>query len=204
MVHTKGMDKELKIVAEPQMEPDKCKFILENLIVSEGSYRFEDPKRATGSILVESLFTVEGVKSLMVSGKTILVTKVGNDDWRVLGPKIGLAIRGAFSSGRPLIANELKNDMPDPEQLRTRVQKILNEEINPAVAAHGGYIELLDVRHNDIFIKMGGGCHGCGMATATLKQGVEQSLRQQIPELGAIYDTTDHASGMNPYYQPQA
>lgn len=72
--------------------------------------------------------------------------------------------------------------MPDPEQLRTKVQKILNEEINTAVAAHGGYIELLDVRRNDIPIKMGGGCHG----------------------LGTIYDTTDHASGMNPYYQPQA
>jgi len=49
---------------------------------------------------------------------------------------------------------------------------------------------------------MGGGCQGCGMADVTLKQGVEKSIRQAVPEIGAIMDTTDHATGRNPYYAP--
>jgi Fe-S cluster biogenesis protein NfuA len=82
------------------------------------------------------------------------------------------------------------------------VQKILDTEINPAVASHGGWVELIDVKKNEVFIRMGGGCQGCGMADVTLKQGVEKTIRQQIPEIGAIMDTTDHASGRNPYYSP--
>ena len=70
------------------------------------------------------------------------------------------------------------------------------------MAAHGGWVELIDVQKNEVFIRMGGGCQGCGMADVTLKQGVEKSIRQAIPEVGAIMDTTDHASGRNPYYSP--
>ena len=86
--------------------------------------------------------------------------------------------------------------------IKKRVQSILDQEINPAVAAHGGWVELIDVKRNEVFIRMGGGCQGCGMADVTLKQGVERSIREAIPEVGAIMDTTDHASGRNPYYSP--
>jgi Fe/S biogenesis protein NfuA len=51
---------------------------------------------------------------------------------------------------------------------------------------------------------LGGGCRGCGMVDVTLKQGIEKLIRQNIPEISEIYDTTDHASGTNPYYQPSA
>jgi Fe-S cluster biogenesis protein NfuA len=73
-------------------------------------------------------------------------------------------------------------------------------DINPAVAAHGGVVELIDVQRNDVFLRMGGGCQGCGMASMTLRQGVESAIRRTVPEVGAIMDTTDHAAGRNPYY----
>ena len=72
--------------------------------------------------------------------------------------------------------------------------------INPGVASHGGFVELLDVQDDSIFIRMGGGCQGCGAADMTLKQGVERLIRENIPQVREVLDQTDHASGRNPYY----
>jgi Fe/S biogenesis protein NfuA len=79
---------------------------------------------------------------------------------------------------------------------------LIDAQINPGVASHGGYVELLDVKDSRVFVRMGGGCQGCGMASVTLKQGVEVLIKQQFPQIEAVVDTTDHAGGENPYYQP--
>jgi Fe/S biogenesis protein NfuA len=72
--------------------------------------------------------------------------------------------------------------------------------INPAIASHGGFVNLLDVTNNTVYLEFSGGCHGCGMANVTLKYGVERAIREQVPGVGEILDRTDHASGRNPYY----
>jgi len=82
-----------------------------------------------------------------------------------------------------------------------KVVKVIEEEINPGIASHGGFVSLMDVKGNDIMIQMGGGCQGCGMADVTLKDGIEVALKKAIPEIGGIYDVTDHAGGQNPFYQ---
>jgi len=82
-----------------------------------------------------------------------------------------------------------------------KVVKVIDEEINPGIAGHGGFVSLIDVKGNDVMIQMGGGCQGCGMANVTLKDGIEVSLKKAIPEIGGIYDVTDHAGGKNPFYQ---
>jgi Fe/S biogenesis protein NfuA len=86
------------------------------------------------------------------------------------------------------------------EDLKTRVQDLIDTAINPAVAGHGGYVELLDVRDNVVYLQMGGGCQGCGAADITLKAGIERLIREEIPEVTEVLDTTDHAAGENPYY----
>jgi Fe/S biogenesis protein NfuA len=88
------------------------------------------------------------------------------------------------------------------DPLALAVQQVLDGRINPAIAAHGGYVSLLGVKDGTAFIQMGGGCQGCGMADVTLKQGVEVMIREAVPEVLAVVDTTDHASGANPYYRP--
>ena len=85
-------------------------------------------------------------------------------------------------------------------QLAERVKQVLEGRVNPAVASHGGQISLVDVDGSDIYLELGGGCQGCGMARVTLKQGVEKMLREAIPDLGQVHDITDHAAGTNPYY----
>jgi Fe/S biogenesis protein NfuA len=83
-----------------------------------------------------------------------------------------------------------------------KVQQVIEEQINPAVASHGGYISLIDVKDNVVYVQLGGGCQGCGMADVTLKQGIEVAIKEAVPDITAIYDVTDHADGENPYYQP--
>jgi Fe-S cluster biogenesis protein NfuA len=116
--------------------------------------------------------------------------------------QVGATIRALLATGEKPVSDSVLSSIPDSDVIRKRVQSILDQEINPAVAAHGGWVELIDVKRNEVFIRMGGGCVGCGMADVTLKQGVEKTIRQAIPEVGAIMDTTDHASGRNPYYSP--
>ena len=82
------------------------------------------------------------------------------------------------------------------------IQELLDERVNPAVAAHGGRISLVDVQGDTAYIRLEGGCQGCGMADVTLKQGVEQEIKQVVPQITTVLDTTDHAGGANPYYQP--
>ena len=99
----------------------------------------------------------------------------------------------------------LEFDNPNPvwrDPIALQIQRIFDEQINPQIAAHGGYVQLLDVQGNRAYIEMGGGCQGCGMANVTLKQGVEVAVREQLPEIEELVDITDHNSGDNPYYKP--
>jgi len=98
-----------------------------------------------------------------------------------------------------------KVDNPNPvwtDPLAIRVQELIDERINPGVAAHGGNVELLDVQDGTVYVRLGGGCQGCGMVDVTLRQGIEALIREEMPEIQQVVDTTDHAAGRNPYYQP--
>jgi Fe/S biogenesis protein NfuA len=98
-----------------------------------------------------------------------------------------------------------KIDNPNPlwkDADAQAVQRILDQEINPAVAQHGGFVTLLDVKDGVVYIQMGGGCQGCGMVDVTLRQGIEVRIREAVPAIREIVDSTDHAGGRNPFYRP--
>jgi Fe-S cluster biogenesis protein NfuA len=99
-------------------------------------------------------------------------------DWRDALPKPGL-------------------DTPEGRAIR----ELLDSRINPAVAGHGGHISLIDVEGPRAYIRMEGGCQGCGMANVTLKEGVEVEIKKVVPTIREVLDVTDHAGGTNPYYQ---
>lgn len=95
---------------------------------------------------------------------------------------------------------------PAPEGLEgtaeERVRRVLDEQINPAIAAHGGVAQVERVEDGVVYLRFGGGCAGCGMVSVTLKQGIEAAVLQLVPDVHRIVDVTDHASGTNPYYSP--
>lgn len=88
------------------------------------------------------------------------------------------------------------------DEMKARVQELIDSTINPAVAGHGGWVELVDVQDKRVYLQMGGGCQGCGAADITLKAGIERLLKEEIPEIEEVLDATDHTSGSNPYYRP--
>lgn len=109
----------------------------------------------------------------------------------------GFEVRPKSGDGKtpdtPPVASEPTGALAD------RVRGVLDTQVNPAIAAHGGMISLVDVDDTEVYVEMSGGCQGCALSAATLRQGVERMLREAVPELTAVHDVTDHASGANPY-----
>jgi len=98
---------------------------------------------------------------------------------------------------------EIENPNPAWDDPRAQaVQELLDTQINPAVAAHGGFVQLMDVQDDTVYLLLGGGCQGCGMVDVTLRQGIEVVIKEALPEIQHVVDTTDHAGGTNPYYEP--
>ncbi len=99
----------------------------------------------------------------------------------------------------PLMAGTLPDLSGDVAQ---RVMQVLEAQINPSIASHGGRADLVAVEDEVAYLRLSGGCAGCGMAAVTLSQGIEVAIRDSVPEIARVVDVTDHAAGTNPYYEP--
>jgi Fe/S biogenesis protein NfuA len=88
------------------------------------------------------------------------------------------------------------------DPVAARIQEVLDRQINPSVAAHGGFVDLLEVRGGAAYVQLGGGCQGCAQVDVTLRQGIEVAIKAAVPQITEVIDITDHAAGLNPYFQP--
>jgi Fe/S biogenesis protein NfuA len=112
----------------------------------------------------------------------------------------GLVMNNPNSPAPPPMAAP-SGDLEGP--LVDQVQQVITEQVNPAIASHGGGAELVSVDGTIAYLRLYGGCQGCGLAQVTLKQGIERILLESIDELTQVVDVTDHASGDDPYYESQ-
>ena len=98
-------------------------------------------------------------------------------------------------------APKIKGEVPaDSASLVERVRWLVENEINPQLAQHRGHVSVQEVTADGVvWLRFGGGCHGCGMADVTLKQGIEKTLIEKVPGVTAVRDATDHATGSAPY-----
>ncbi len=190
---------EIKITAEPQGHT-RCTFTVDRPVYA-GVRRFSSAEEAAGSVLAESIFAVEGVSEVVVSGSKITVSKTTGVPWQAAGPLVGKAIRAAFDSGKALVqAKAMMAAQAEDDALYDKVADVFEHRINPMVAGHGGHVDLIDVQDGVVMLRLGGGCQGCGMADVTLRQGIETTLHQLVPEVQGVMDVTDHSSGANPYF----
>jgi Fe-S cluster biogenesis protein NfuA len=180
-----------------QADPQMCKFTVDRPVHS-GSAVFDSLESARGNPLAEKLFRIEGIKRVELIDNNVTLTKDSPDAWNVIGRRVGGGIRTFLQPPPDIPADQLL----DPAVIREKVSRLLNEQINPGVASHGGFVELIDVENNNVYLKMGGGCQGCGAADITLKMGIERLIREAVPQIYQVLDVTDHASGQNPYYTP--
>jgi Fe/S biogenesis protein NfuA len=149
----------------------------------------------------EIAINVEGIRiflnldtSNLLSGAVVdWVEENGSSGFRVTDPNARKPSPGTAVDGA---SPELRISGP----LAERVQQVIDEVINPGIATHGGFVELVDVSDDTLYIRMGGGCQGCAASAATLRMGIERMVREQVPEIENIVDVTDHTAGANPYY----
>lgn len=196
------MEKDIAIVGEPTINPATCRFTVDRPVYAGSSAYFGNREAAKFSHLAQKIFEIDEVESILIADNQVTVTKAGFDPWPVIGKRIGDKIREHIRSNEPAVNAEYLDNLPPEAEIRKKVQGLLEREINPALGMHGGWVELIDVKKNAVYLRLGGGCQGCGSANMTLKMGIEKAIREQIPEVGEILDTTDHAAGRNPYYRP--
>ncbi|MBZ5497255.1 MAG: NifU family protein [Acidobacteriia bacterium] len=197
------MDNEIGIIGEPTVNPAVCRFTVDRPVYAGGSAYFANREVAKLSPLAARIFEVPVVQNVLIAENQITVTKSGFEAWPTIGKQIGAKIREHIRSGEPAVSEEFVRGIPPEAEIRKKIQQLLEREINPALGMHGGWVQLIDVKKNSVYLRLGGGCQGCGAADVTLKQGIERSIREMFPEVGEILDTTDHAAGRNPYYQPR-
>ncbi len=188
----------LRILAEP-MDANVCSFTVEKPVLEGGCARFADASKAKGSPLAEALFGVEGVASVSVIGRKVIVRRSTEGEWTPTARAIGAAIREKVLAGGTLIDPEAAKGTPKDEEMLANVRQVVDTEVNPVVAGHGGNIGIEAMRDGVVFVNMSGGCQGCGMAQITLRQGVEKLLRERFPEITEVLDATDHGLGERPY-----
>jgi len=199
-------DPTITIRAETSLaDPDTCKFTLSRAVRSGGPFFFKNKERAAGSPLAEQLFALVGVAHVLVADNVVTVGKEPSASWSELKSAIGAAIRAQLLTGVPGILDLSPAMAGSPADLSgdvsQRVQQVLEQQINPSIAAHGGRADLVAVEDDAAYLRLSGGCAGCGMATVTLSQGIEVALRESVPEITRVIDVTDHAAGTNPYYE---
>ncbi len=196
------MEEEIGITAEPSTNPAVCKLTVDRPVYADSSAWFNDVEKAKESPLATAILSIEGMEAVLITHDSLTLTKNSDEPWQVLARTAAMAVRDHLKSGKPAVSETYTDSLPPSTEIMVKVQDLFEKKLNPSLASHGGVVELLDVQGNNIFIRMGGGCQGCGMADVTLKQGIETMVRQEIPEVGGIFDTTDHAAGRNPYYAP--
>jgi Fe/S biogenesis protein NfuA len=113
------------------------------------------------------------------------------------GPTAGLVIRNPNTPSPGLGLGDDIELTGTPEE---KVRQLLDEQINPAIAAHGGIANLVGVDGSRAMLELGGGCQGCGLAAVTLQQGIEKAILAAVPEITEVVDVTDHSLGVNPYF----
>ena len=193
--------------------PDELNLTINRPIVPANEEReYTNAQDAAHSPLAVQLLALPGVSRITLRNSSVLVGMETEGDWEVILKAAERTLTNHFSAtsseaaSQPLPPSGRYNfgfkQVPqrDREEQMAIVQSLFEQEVNPAVAAHGGQFTLVDVKDNTVYVRLGGGCQGCGMADVTLKQGVEQRLKQVLPEMVALVDVTDHASGANPYF----
>lgn len=164
-----------------------------------GRHHYMSADEARGNPIAEAVLAVAGVQEAMIEHDSVLVLRRDEVSWDDLEDRVAYAISTglqAHATGAAAAGPELSDD-----GIYEIVDRMFAREVNPAVAQHGGRIELIDVQDGTVVVRMMGGCQGCGMANVTLRQGIESQLRRVIPQLRGIQDITDHAAGETPYFK---
>jgi Fe/S biogenesis protein NfuA len=193
LVHlTPAAREQLAAVLSRQPEPAAVRILVKNPGGSPPQYDMAlEP--ANTSTPGDTMIDLGGVR-LLVDGQSVGAVRGATVDFR------DDPLRPGFVVEPPALEIDQQAELDTSSPLAAQVESVLEHHVNPSIAAHGGHAHLVGVQDDVVFLALGGGCQGCSMASVTLKQGIEQILKQAIPRIRAVVDATDHAHGSNPFY----
>ena len=196
------MTDNLGITSEVDLRnPDVCRFT-SKLTLFVGTKTISSVAEAKGLPLAERLFSLSGIAKVQLIGHLLVVTKTSDEQWGGLADEVQSVLTGYLVSGQALKPEDIQDQMMlIGRSIKEKVQYLIDSQINPGVAEHGGFVRVMDVIDNTLYVKLGGGCQGCGAAEFTLKQGIETIIKRSVPEIHQIIDITNHSAGINPYYK---
>jgi Fe/S biogenesis protein NfuA len=183
-------------VRDAEAEADELALWVEVNGESAGAYTYLMEFRPTGELGDDVLLERDDDLAIAIPAESVDLLRGAT-----------LAFNGGMvmqNPNRPLDPAARIADRPPADlsgDVAQRVLQVLDEQINPAIASHGGTAELVAVEDSIAYLRLGGGCVGCGMASVTLSQGIEVAILDSVPEITEVIDVTDHASGTNPYYE---
>jgi len=193
---------DVRIKAQPSATGQACSFMTNRMLCRGFSWWFDTASVAEDCPLAATIFALPAVDSVLLDGSvlTVSVKADARIEWPSFASEIGALIRAHIEAGTAVVAKHAIDAIPDEATIHRDIQRVVDDEINPGIAAHSGVITLDSVQGNSVRITMGGGCQGCSAADVTLKSGIHRAFRDAVPSLGAIYDDTDHEAGTNPYF----
>ncbi len=176
--------------------------------ISNRTKTYSSSAQASLSPIASKIFGFPWVEEVTVFAKQILIKRQDWVDFNIIAEPLKELISEHFSlnessffeeNPEPEINNVKEYNPADYSKEERLIIEFLAEEVNPQVASHGGKISFIKLKNKSVYLKMEGGCQGCGMAAITLKEGVEKSLLEKFDFITTVIDTTDHSSGIKPY-----
>ena len=184
----------VQVRAELTPNPDTVKFIVNRTFFPSGSCNFPDRTKASDSLLASHLFQIQSVQEVMIGTNFVSVTKSSNADWQGILPQVNTELQKFLETNQPVVSDSLlPNESPSGEKsagidsdIETKIKKILDEEIRPAIAMDGGDVVYHGFQEGVVQLHLQGACRSCPSATMTLRMGIEARLKQAIPEVKEV------------------
>jgi len=175
----------------PTPNPEALMFRLQEMLIPSGTFEFQSAAHASDAPLARRLFDLGGVTSVLVAPRFVTVNKAEHLSWPELVPQIKAAIRDWLDSGDIAVAEEDLAVAHYEDPIERKIVRLLDEFIRPAVAQDGGDIVYRGFREGVVYVKLIGSCSSCPSSTATLAQGVERLLLEEVPEVSGVVQVSD-------------
>ncbi len=193
----------MSVTAIEKIDEESRKFVL-SMAISSKEKVYTDSTEALQSPVASKIFGFPWTSQVTVGTDFVAITKQDWVEWSVLEePLQGLIAEHFAEQKAPIEENPEPKaapsaDLDSPEA--KAIGQLIEEQINPALAAHSGFVVLHSVKDDKVFLEMGGGCQGCAMSYQTMKQGIEGAIKEVVPSITEVIDVTNHDQGANPFY----
>jgi len=175
----------IHVTLEFTPNPNTLKYVVSTPLLKQGAFDFTEATQAQNAPLAARLFAIPGVAGVMLSTDFVTITVTGSDAMMDVNVAVPRAIKEHLEAGEPVVNAELKTQehAEDDSAVARQIKTVLDEHIRPAVAMDGGDIVFERFDEGIVYVELRGACAGCPSSMATLKMGIEQHLRELIPEV---------------------